>query len=334
MAGALWLTASASSALGLLIPGAVTRHWQTVLVVSGLMALWGVACLLLDPDGAGPVTSHAPALLALPVIAVNIAATGGARSYLSYDFFSLVAYATYFYSFRQAIGYAALAGLAVAAPLIYDHHAVREGLLVQLFVVVPAYLVLSVVMARAKSRLVGLRRAAEKLSMVDPLTGLPNRRAFAERVGQNIGGERASDSTGLMLVDLDDFKEINTLHGHPGGDRVLRETAAALSSAARTEDMVARIGGDEFALVLHGVDADGMRQLAERVLERIREASWSLSSELPEVRLTASVGWALHPDMASTLDELIMAADTSLRGAKRIGKDSAASPTDLAGDPA
>lgn len=334
MAGALWLTASAGSALGLLIPGAVTRHWQAVLIVSGVMALWGVACLLLDPVTAGPVTFHAPALLALPVIAVNIAATGGAHSYLSYDYFSLVAYATYFYSFRQAIGYAALAGLAVAAPLIYDHHAVGDGMLVQLFVVVPAYLVLSFVMARAKSRLVGLRNAAEELSLVDPLTGLPNRRAFGERIGLHIGGERASDATGLMLVDLDDFKEINTLQGHPGGDRVLRETAAALSSAARMEDMVARIGGDEFAIVLHGVDADGMQQLAERVLERIREANWSLSSELPGVRLTASVGWALHRDMASTLDELIMAADTSLRGAKSGGKDSAVSATDLAGDPA
>jgi diguanylate cyclase (GGDEF)-like protein len=334
MAGALWLTAAASISLGLLIPGAVTRHWQVELVLSGLMALWGVACMLIPPQITGPLTFHIPALLAVPVIAVNIASTGGAHSYLTYDYFSLLAFAAYFFSFRQAIGYAALAGLAVALPLTYDPGAVHDGLLVQIFVVVPAFLVLSVVMAGAKSRLVGLRNAARELSLVDPLTELPNRRAFSERVGAQIGGERASDATGLLLVDLDEFKEINTLHGHPGGDRVLCETAQALRSAAREEDMVSRIGGDEFAIVLHSVDGDGMRRLAERVLEAVRAASSRMSSELPGIRLTASVGWALYPGTAGTLDELIMAADTSLRGAKQSGKDSAVSPIGWAADPA
>ena len=127
MAGALWLTAAASIALCLLIPGAVTRHWEVELVVSGLMAIWGVACLLIPPGRSGPLTFHVPALLAVPVIALNIAATGGVHSYLSYDYFSLIAFAAYFFSFREAIGYAALAGLAVALPLTYDPGAVRTG---------------------------------------------------------------------------------------------------------------------------------------------------------------------------------------------------------------
>lgn len=210
----------------------------------------------------------------------------------------------------------------------------QDGLLVHLFVVVPAFLVLSAVMAGGKSRLVGLRNATHELSLVDPLTELPNRRAFSERVGAQIGGERASDATGLMLVDLDEFKEINTLHGHPGGDRVLCETARGLRSAAREEDMVSRIGGDEFAIVLQSVNAEGMHQLAERVLDSVRATSSRLSEELPGIRLTASVGWALYPDTASTLDELIMVADTSLRGAKGSGKDSAVSPTGWALEPA
>ena len=118
---------------------------------------------------------------------------------------------------------------------------------------------------------------------MDPLTELPNRRAFSERVGAQIGGERASDATGLMLVDLDEFKEINTLHGHPGGDRVLCETARGLRSAAREEDMVSRIGGDEFAIVLQSVNAEGMHQLAERVLDSVRATSSRLSVELPGI---------------------------------------------------
>jgi diguanylate cyclase (GGDEF)-like protein len=184
-------------------------------------------------------------------------------------------------------------------------------------------------MASAKSRLIGLRDAAHHLSRVDPLTGLPNRRAFTERIGLHIGGQRAEDATGLMLIDLDDFKEANTAHGHPGGDRVLVETAKALRAAARTEDMVARIGGDEFAIVVHGVDVEGMSHLAERVLHAVRAAGLGLRGELPGMKLTASVGWAIYPQTAESLDELVGAADLSLRGAKGAGKDAAVSAADL-----
>jgi diguanylate cyclase (GGDEF)-like protein len=331
MAAALWLTAALSTALGLLVPGAVTRHWKLELGVAACMAAWGVICLLLKPDRAGPVIFHAPALLALPVLALNIASTGGAKSYLTYDLFFVVCYCAYFYSFRQAIVYAGLSGLTLAAPLLYDHNAVNDGLVIQLLTAVPAYVVLGVVMASAKRRLIRLRDAAHHLSLADPLTGLPNRRAFSERIGLHIGGQRADDSTGLMLIDLDDFKEANTAHGHPGGDRVLIESAQALRAAARAEDMVARIGGDEFAIVVHGVDVHGMRLLAERVLEAVRHAGARLADDLHGLTLTASVGWAIHPHSAETLEELMGAADLSLRGAKGAGKDGAVAATELAG---
>jgi len=330
MAAALWLTAALVTSVGLLVPGAVTRHWQLELIVATFMAAWGVICLLLRSDRVGPLTFHAPALLALPVLALNIASTGGATSYLTYDLFFVVCYCAYFFSFRQALVYAALSGLTLAAPLLYDRNAVDDGLVIQLFTAVPAYIVLGVVMASAKSRLIRLRDAAHSLSLADPLTGLPNRRAFSDRIGMHIGGQRADDSTGLMLIDLDDFKEANTAHGHPGGDRVLIETAEALRAAARAEDMVARLGGDEFAIVVHGVDAHGMRMLAERVLEAVRASGARLANELPGIRLTASVGWAIHPDSADTLEELIAVADLSLRGAKGAGKDGVLAAGELA----
>jgi diguanylate cyclase (GGDEF)-like protein len=330
MAAALWLTAALSTSLGMLVPGAVTSHWRLELVVAACMAIWGVACLLIPPDRAGPVVFHTPALLALPVLALNVAATGGAKSYLTYEFFFVISYCAYFFSFRQALAYAGLAGLSVAAPLLYDSSAIDDGLLIQLFTAVPAYMVLGYVMASAKSRLIRLRDAAHHLSLADPLTGLPNRRAFSERVARHIGGQRADDSTGLMLIDLDDFKEANTAHGHPGGDRVLVETAHALRGAARGDDMVARIGGDEFAIVVHGVDVHGMRHLAERVLDAVRNAGTRLAHDLPGLSLTASVGWAIHPHSADTLDDLIAVADLSLRGAKGSGKDAAVAAADLA----
>ncbi len=164
-------------------------------------------------------------------------------------------------------------------------------MLVQLYIAVPSYLVLAYVMGRARSRLVQLRYAARELSLVDPLTGLSNRRAFTERMDSHIGGERASDVTGLMLVDLDDFKEANTRWGLPGGDRVLCCAASALRSAARADDMVARLGGDEFAVVAHGLDVEGMRALATRVLEAVRAAGARCTRSCPAcVSLPASAG--------------------------------------------
>jgi diguanylate cyclase (GGDEF)-like protein len=328
LAGALWLTGAFTTSSGMLIPGAPTRHWQLLLVLAAAQAAWGVACFFIPSASAGALTFHTPALLALPMIALMVASSGGPRSVATYDLFFIVSYCAYFFSAREAIAYAALCGCVHALPLLYDAHAVSEGMLVQLYIAAPSYLVLAFVMGRARSRLVHLRYAAHELSRVDPLTGLPNRRAFTERMESHIGGERASDVTGLMLIDLDDFKEANTLWGHPGGDRVLCEAAAALRSAARVEDMVARLGGDEFALAVHGLDAEGMRGLAERALDAVREAGMRLGAELPGVRVTASIGWALYPDTASSLEDLIAAADLSLRGVKRSGKDSVLSPAD------
>jgi diguanylate cyclase (GGDEF)-like protein len=329
MASALWTVAAISNGLMLLLPGAVTRHWRIDLAMCAAIAAWAVACLLIPPQRAGVVVFHTPALLAVPMIAIAIASTGGAHSKMAFEYFYVVSYCAYFYTYNQALVYAGLAGVAACVPLLYDHDAVREGFLVQLLVTVPAYLLLGLMMGGARRRLLGLRDAAEHLSLTDPLTGLPNRRAFTERIGRSIGGERASDVTGLLMLDLDDFKEINTRFGHPGGDEALRSTASALRSAVRSDDMVARIGGDEFALVVSGLGVDEMGQLAARVLDAVRSAGARLGSRLPGVRLTASVGWAVHPEMAATEEELMAAADVSLRGVKRSGKDGARSGVDL-----
>lgn len=328
LAGALWLTGSFTTSTGMLIPGAPTQHWHVLLLLAAGQFAWGVACFVIPFNRANALTFHAPALLALPMIAVMAALAGGPRSVATYDLFFIVSYCAYFFSAREALMYAALCGLVHALPLLYDPHAVEKGLLVQLYVAAPSYLVLAYVMGRARGKLVQLRYAADALSRVDPLTGLPNRRAFTERLNSHIGGERAIDVTGLMLVDLDDFKEANTLWGHPGGDRVLCEAAEALRSAARADDMVARLGGDDFAVVAHGVDVEAMRALAQRALDAVRDAGSRLDADLPGVRVTASIGWALYPDTASTAEELIAAADVSLRGVKGSGKDSVLSPAD------
>ena len=130
-----------------------------------------------------------------------------------------------------------------------------------------------------------------------------------------------------MLVDLDGFKDVNTVHGYPEGDRVLCETARVLEGCVRGDDMVARLGGDEFAVLAVRASESGMRELSERVLEATREHGRCASTSA-EVELTASVGWVMYPNDADTIDELIATADVCLRGAKATGKDRALSAID------
>jgi diguanylate cyclase (GGDEF)-like protein len=117
---------------------------------------------------------------------------------------------------------------------------------------------------------------------------------------------------------------VNTAHGYPAGDAVLRETAARLRRAVRPEDVVARLGGDEFAVLAPHATSEAMRSLAERTLVCLRDLDYE------DVRVTASVGWVTYPDDAPTVDELIAAADFCLRGAKLTGKDRALSARDWA----
>jgi diguanylate cyclase (GGDEF)-like protein len=132
--------------------------------------------------------------------------------------------------------------------------------------------------------------------------------------------------TGVMIVDLDGFKDVNTAHGYPAGDTVLRDAAVRLQHCVRTDDVVARLGGDEFAVLAPGATREAMRLLAERTLRALRD----LRHE--DVSLTASVGWVIFPDDAQSVDDLIAAADFCLRGAKLTGKDRALTTLDWAPD--
>jgi diguanylate cyclase (GGDEF)-like protein len=177
--------------------------------------------------------------------------------------------------------------------------------------------------------LVGRDRERDRQARRDPLTQLGNRRLLAEAGSRLLrdldqGDGDGSHGPALLLVDLDGFKDVNTAHGYPAGDAVLRETAARLTGAVRPNDVVARLGGDEFAVLAPEASTEAMRALADSVLAALRDLSHD------GLRVTASVGWVLHPDDAATVDDLIAAADFCLRGAKLTGKDRALSAEDWA----
>jgi diguanylate cyclase (GGDEF)-like protein len=146
-------------------------------------------------------------------------------------------------------------------------------------------------------------------SLHDPLTGLYNRRGFDEHLGAAVGRSvRYGWSFGLVLLDLDGFKSINDRLGHQGGDTVLRLVGERLRHGLRAGDVAARVGGDEFALLLH---IEGPNTL-EAILERLHGPS--AVGDAGEVHWTA--GMAMAPDEASTVDELYRVADGRLYEAK------------------
>jgi diguanylate cyclase (GGDEF)-like protein len=294
--------------------------------------LWALVCFTVIPwDRAHPLVSHFSTFMGFPATAIVVAATGGARSPAIFYLLFIVAYCAYFYRPKEAWPYLAGCVAVHALPIAYDPGAVEEGLVAELIIIGPTYLLLGGLILAGKRLLVDLRDEARAASLHDSLTGLENRRALMDALYARVGGERTSDATGLLLLDLDDFKDANTIYGHPGGDQVLRETARALKRAARESDVVARLGGDEFAIVAQGIDTAGMRALSERILWAIRGADVKL--ELPEFHLRASAGWALYPKDADNVDELIAAADLSMRGAKVSGKDRSVSPLDWLPEP-
>jgi diguanylate cyclase (GGDEF)-like protein/putative nucleotidyltransferase with HDIG domain len=155
----------------------------------------------------------------------------------------------------------------------------------------------------------------------DGLTGLANVREFRRRLAATFARpERRSDSFSVLLVDFDHFKSVNDEVGHQHGDLVLQLGARIVRSVARTQDMVARYGGDELVVMAADTNAVGAQRLARRIVEAVHEAAISTT---PGSHLTFSIGAATYPDDALTAAELVSAADQALYLAKREGKDRA-----------
>ncbi len=160
------------------------------------------------------------------------------------------------------------------------------------------------------------------LAQHDPLTDLPNRAVFTDRLKESLDTLRVSESSGVtavLLVDLDRFKDINDLHGHPVGDRVIQVTAERMRQAVREGDVVARLGGDEFAVLQSGIGfANQAADLAHRLLH-ILDQPIDCTGGLV-VRSGASIGVALAPSDGNTCEALISRADTALYKAKSMGR--------------
>jgi diguanylate cyclase (GGDEF)-like protein/PAS domain S-box-containing protein len=160
----------------------------------------------------------------------------------------------------------------------------------------------------------------ERLASTDPLTGLPNRRYFFQRAESVFASSgRPVEALSVVMVDIDHFKSVNDRFGHAGGDAVLRETAARLQRAVRADDLIARFGGEEFALLLPRTDERTAFEVAERL--RLSVASGPLPAGTTEVAVTVSLGVAGTSDVSVSIDELLQRADVALYAAKEGGRN-------------
>jgi diguanylate cyclase (GGDEF)-like protein len=162
---------------------------------------------------------------------------------------------------------------------------------------------------------------AEGLSVTDDLTQLYNSRFLTQVLRRET--KRASRSgrpLSLLFIDLDGFKEINDTHGHLFGSRALVEAAGVIRRSARETDMVARFGGDEFAMILPDTGSEGAAAVGERVRDKVATFQF-LEGDGLDIRLTVSVGVATLPDVAASADGLVQAADEAMYWVKDHGKN-------------
>jgi len=168
----------------------------------------------------------------------------------------------------------------------------------------------------------GVRQQAEtfaQAAVIDPVSGLFNRRYFHDRLQQELQrAQRHKMPVALLMIDLDDFKAVNDRFGHIAGDTVIRDVSDILRRSVRLFDVCTRFGGEEFAVLMPGSGAEGAASIAERIRRRIEDYRPDDRS-FAEMRVTASIGLSVASDVAAI--DLVDRADRALYMAKRSGKN-------------
>jgi diguanylate cyclase (GGDEF)-like protein len=200
-----------------------------------------------------------------------------------------------------------------ATPLIYDPAAIEEAYPARALAFAVAIAGESLVMQLLKRRLLLAEARQRVMAERDPLTALYNRRSFDAALARAI---EAPEGVALVLFDFDDFKRINDVHGHPVGDAVLRAIAGACEEVVRDGDCLARIGGDEFAVIAPGARSSGVARIVSALEEAIAGAD--VPDGLPAAR--ASFAWAIAPADADTGEGLLERADQRLLYRKRLNR--------------
>jgi len=324
ISGVLWILAAFITVGSCYLPGAQHADMGWVFALSAGILIYGITAVLgwLRWDRASMKVLALGMVLTIPVVGLGIYLTGGARSFVQPMLVTTLLYAAFFFPAHWAWPLSVELILAAGTPLLYDPNAVEDAFL-------PTYVALVAGFLSATWVLVGLRKRLREAELHqrdvanrDPLTGVRNRRHFDAVLKREIasrtqpsGGRRGADESplALLIFDLDDFKGINDNFGHPVGDAILRQVAERAQSMLRSTDTLARIGGDEFAIIAPGARDDSARNLATSICGAVSTHYSDAGTPSP----SASIGWAVFPQDGEDFESLIQAADARMLRSKR-----------------
>jgi diguanylate cyclase (GGDEF)-like protein len=303
--GVMWAVTGLFGAAVLALPGSNREHMVFALALAGFAGGWGLFSMHLASRGGGMTVGVRALVTAatMPIVALAMWATGGATSFIQPVMIFTALFISYFFPPRLAWPLNLLFVCAFATPLLYDDRALEVGYPARLVMFALAVAGTTVAIQFLKGRLVRAELHQRSMAERDPLTGVSNRRAFDAAL---VNAASTGEPYALILIDLDDFKRVNDEQGHPAGDEVLCSVGVAASTIARNGDRVARIDGDEFAVLAPGAGASGVL----RLLRDLRDA----------IDHPATFAAGLVPDDARTPEELVAHADARLMAQKRDGK--------------
>lgn len=327
ISGILWILASFITVASCYLPGAQHVPMGWVFALCSLFFLYGLASAIgwLRWDRASMKALALGMVLTIPFIGLGIFLTGGAMSFVQPMLVTTLLYAAFFFPTRWAWPLSIELILVAGTPLVYDGNAIEEAFLPTYVAFVAGFLSATWVLVGLRKRLFEAELHQRDIAHRDPLTGVANRRLFDAVLRGEIaarthprGGRRKSDESplALLILDLDNFKTINDNHGHPAGDAILRQVAERAQSILRSGDTLARIGGDEFAIVAPGVHGEAVRNLAESVCHAVATNYSDAGTPCP----SASIGWAVFPDDGHDFESLLHAADARMLSRKRFSE--------------
>ena len=324
ISGVLWILAAFITVGNCYLPGAQHVEMGWVFALSGAIFVYGLAAVLgrLRWDRASMEALAIGMVFTIPVIGLGIYFTGGASSFVQPLLVTTLLYAAFFFPAKWAWPLSIELILVAGTPLLYDPAAIDAAFLPTYVALVAGFLSATWVLVGLRERLLEAELHQRDIANRDPLTGVGNRRRFDEtlqhelaRRARSAGSRRAADQSplALLILDLDDFKGINDTHGHPVGDAVLCQVAERAQSILRSTDTLARIGGDEFAIIAPGAHGDAVRLLAESICNAVSTHYSDSGTPAP----TASIGWAVFPEDGEDFESLIRAADDRMLSRKR-----------------
>lgn len=317
--GVMWLAAAFGGVAALALPGTPHEHVAWLVGLTLLAFGWGALLLSLRFPRPGTSLERRGAMTAVLIGVVGVAlwATGGAQSYLQPILLFTGLHVAYFYPPRLAWPLLVLFVATYATPLLYDDGAVDDGYPARVLLFATSVGATYLIMRLLKWRLVVAEQRQRTMAERDPLTGLANRRAFDAALSRAVERPDAHGrSAALLLIDFDDFKAVNDTHGHPVGDAVLCAVASACAAQVRGVDCLARIGGDEFAVVAPGAGVEGAERLAAALNAGI--AAMARPDGIGAVAVTTA--WATVPEDAQAAEPLFRVADRRLMERKRARK--------------